>query len=53
MMSRTAITTIAMPRLCCKNGKRSVILDQSPGRLEEAAVAVAPSLAAESAMTGW
>lgn len=53
MMSRTTTTTMAMPRLCCKNGKRPVVLDQSPGRLEEAAVADATSLAAGSAMTGW
>lgn len=53
MMTRIAITTMAMPRLRCRNGKRLVILDQSPGRPEEAAVAVAPSLAAESATTGW
>lgn len=53
IMSSTAITTMAMPRLCCKNGKRSVILVHCPGPLEGAAVDVAPSLAAESAMTGW
>lgn len=52
MMTRITTTKIATPRLCCRNGKRLVILDQSPGRLEAAAVAIALSLAAERAMTG-
>lgn len=53
MMTRMTITTMAMPRLRCRNGNRSVILVRSPGRLEVAAVVVAPALPpAESAMTG-